>query len=116
VYLEGGLCSIKDQWILDLSTLNENLQSWFLTFSMNKVVPLFVLWGIWHYRNKILFENFFRNDFGLCSRIVLAIKEIPCATRGDNLGFLMNLVYFGERPLGFLLELLVVVSVVLELF
>jgi len=48
-----------------------------------------------------LFENFFRNDFGLCSRIVFSIKEIPCDTGGDNLGFLMKLVYFGERPLGF---------------
>jgi hypothetical protein len=48
-----------------------------------------------------LFENFFRNDFGLCCRIVLAIKEIPCVTRGDNIGFLMKHVYFGERPLGF---------------
>lgn len=68
---------------------------------MNKVVPLFVLWGISHYRNKILSENFFRNDFGLCSRIVLAIKEIPSATRGDNIGFLMILAYFWERPLRF---------------
>jgi len=25
---------------------------------------------------------------------------MPCATEGDNLGFLMKLVYFGERPLG----------------
>ena len=31
----------------------------------------------------------------------MAIKEIPCDTRGDNLGFLMKLFYFGMRPLGF---------------
>jgi hypothetical protein len=67
---------------------------------MNMVVPLFVLWGIWRYRNNILLENFFRNDFGLYSKIVLEIKEMLRATGGDNLGFLMNPVYFGERPLG----------------
>jgi hypothetical protein len=41
------------------------------------------------------------NDVGLCSRIVLAIKEMPCDNRDENLDYLMNLVYFEERPIGF---------------
>jgi hypothetical protein len=32
---------------------------------------------------------------------MFSIKEIPCATRGDNLGFILNLVYFWGRPLGY---------------
>jgi len=31
----------------------------------------------------------------------LAIKEMPCDNRDENLDYLMNLVYFEERPIGF---------------
>jgi hypothetical protein len=64
-------------------------------------IPFYVLWGIWKYRNKIMFENYPRNDLGLFSRIVVSIKEFPSPTLDENFSFMLSPVYFDNRPLGF---------------
>jgi hypothetical protein len=48
-----------------------------------------------------LFEFFYRNDYGLVSKILLAIKEFPCGSRDTHFDFFFSSVYFGEKPLGF---------------
>ena len=48
--------------------------------------------------NKILFENTAKNDDGICLRIV---KEFPNTVEGENFDFILNPVYFGQKPLVF---------------
>jgi hypothetical protein len=65
-----NLCDI---W--KLQPLNENLKSWFLVYPRHRMVPFFVVWGLWQYKDNILFENSIKNDYGICIRILMAIKE-----------------------------------------
>jgi len=59
------------------------------------------MWGIWKFRNKILFENSSKNIYEVVSKILLAIKEFPCDFCYDNVDSFLNPIYFGDNPLGF---------------
>jgi len=48
-----------------------------------------------------MFEGFPRNDAMTSSRIVLAIKDLSGENKDDCLDFIMSLVYFDNRPIGF---------------
>lgn len=43
-------------------TIEKNLLQWFLKYPYLKCIPFLVSWGIWKYRNKVLFENWRRDD------------------------------------------------------
>jgi hypothetical protein len=60
-YIWKEVCSqlkLRVFWILQ--PLVENLKSWFVVYPRHRMVPFFILWGIWRYRNKIMFENVVR--------------------------------------------------------
>jgi len=94
-----GLLKLTGNW--NLVSLEDNLLNWFLVFLKHRSVPLLVSWGIWRYRNKILFENFSRNDSELCLRIVKVVKEFPYSSEGDTFDFILSPTYFGDRRIGF---------------
>jgi hypothetical protein len=48
-----------------------------------------------------MFEDLPQNDAMTSSRIVLAIKEMSGENKDDCLDFIMNPVYFDNRPIGF---------------
>jgi hypothetical protein len=84
-----------------MPTLEGNIHSWFISSHRHKVVPFLVLWGIWHYRNKIVFEDWARNDAATSSRIVLAIKNFPVPNKGECFDFILNPIYFDNNFIGF---------------
>jgi hypothetical protein len=51
---------IHDKW--REHGLEENLLNWFIKFPRLRHIPFYVIWGIWKYQNKILFENWVRQD------------------------------------------------------
>jgi hypothetical protein len=86
-----------------MPTLEGNIHIWFISSHRHKVVPFLVLWGIWHYRNKIVFEDWARNDATTSSRIVLAIKNFPVPNKGECFDFILNPIYFDNNFIGFFL-------------
>jgi hypothetical protein len=106
-----GLLKISISW--SKMNMSENILQWFLTFPHHRVVPFVVLWRIWCYRNKILFEDFSRNEHSLCLRIVSDIKEIPSDYTYSPYDLLLNPIYFDKRALDFSMVLLQEVNVVL---
>jgi hypothetical protein len=70
------LSSLKflDAW--NISTLEENLLQWFTIYPKMRYIPFLVCWRIWKYRNKILFENWQRDDSRIITKILLDIKEL----------------------------------------
>jgi ribonuclease HI len=82
-------------------SLQENLLYWFFSFPNHKTIPFHILWGIWNYRNKILFEDLPRNDGLICSRIIMEIKEYKDDSEGIILDYILSPVYFENKPIGF---------------
>ena len=84
------------------STLEENLLHWFTQYPRMRYIPFLVIWGIWKYKNKILFENWKREDSIIITlKIFLDIKEHKGAREEDKCDYILNPVFFDENPIGF---------------
>jgi hypothetical protein len=59
--------NVTDAW--KYSTLEDNLLQWFTQYPRMRHIPFLVIWGIWKYRNKILFENWQREDSRITTKI-----------------------------------------------
>jgi ribonuclease HI len=66
-----------------------------------RYIPFLVSWRIWKYRNKILFENWQREDSRTITRILLDIKELKGTKEVNKVDFILNPIYFDEKPIGF---------------
>jgi hypothetical protein len=62
---------IDSKW--NFSSIEENLKHWFLQFPKLRHIPFLVFWGIWKFRNKILFENWNRMDQMIVINIILSL-------------------------------------------
>jgi hypothetical protein len=51
---------IYDEW--GEKGLEDNLLKWFIKYPRLRHIPFLVIWGIWKYQNKMLFENWARQD------------------------------------------------------
>jgi len=58
------------------ATIEENLKHWFLKLANLRHIPFLIMWEIWKYRNKILFENWTKNVPGIYKKISSPLKNI----------------------------------------
>jgi hypothetical protein len=59
------------------------------------------MWGIWKFRNTILFKNWNRFDPLIHNKIILSIKYYKIEVEEDKLDLLLNPIYFDDNPIGF---------------
>ena len=83
------------------TTLERNLFHWFIKYPRMRFIPFMVSWIIWKYRNKILFENWKREDSMTISRILFDIKEFKGTREVDKVDFILNPVFFYQNLIGF---------------
>jgi hypothetical protein len=60
-----------------------------------------VTWGIWKYKNKLLFEYWPRQDSKIITNILLSIKDHNGAGEADKVEHILNPIYFDDKPIGF---------------
>jgi hypothetical protein len=89
---------ILEAW--SCSSLEDNILQWFTTYPKLQHFPFLVLWGIWKYRNKILFENWPRQHSRIVTKILLSFKEFTGACENDKMEYILNLVYFDDTLIG----------------
>jgi len=82
-------------------SLEENLKLWFLSKPKQKFVPFMVLWGIWLYRNNVLFNGLRKNVEEYCKKIHKALVDYKVDMAKDQFQVLVNPMYFGNSPIGF---------------
>jgi hypothetical protein len=90
---------IDSNW--NYPSVEENLKNWFLQFPKLRHIPFLVCWGIWKFRNKIMFENWNRLDQMIVLNIILSFKEYTVKEDKDKLDFILNPIYFDDNPIGF---------------
>jgi len=66
-----------------------------------RYIPFLVIWGVWKYRNKVLFENWQREDSRTITKILLDIKEYKGAREVDKVDIILDPIFFDENPIGF---------------
>jgi len=66
-----------------------------------KHITFLVIWGIWKYMNKLLFQNWHRQDSRIVTKILLSIKEINGACEVDKIDYILNPFFFDDNPIGF---------------
>jgi len=59
------------------------------------------MWGIWKFRNKILFENWNRFDPMINKKIILSFQYYSINLDEDKLDLILNPIYFDDNPIGF---------------
>jgi hypothetical protein len=72
---------------------------WFTQYTKMRHIPFLVIWGIWKYINKILFENWWRQDSRIVTKILLTIKEHKGSGEVDKFNYILNPVFFDENPI-----------------
>jgi len=82
------------------TTLERNLLQWFTKYPRLRFILFLVSWRIWKYRNKILFENWKREDAKTISNILLDIKEFKGMGEEEKVDYILNPVFFDEKPIG----------------
>jgi hypothetical protein len=90
---------IQEEW--GDQTLEGNLLNWFFRHPKKRHVPFMVIWGIWKYRNKILFENWQRQDSTIVKKILLSIQEFQEELKPDKLDYILSPVYFDDSPINY---------------
>jgi hypothetical protein len=90
---------IEGEW--NCSSIEENLKLWFLQFPKLRHIPFLVIWGIWKFRNKILFENWNRLDPMIFTKIILSIKDYTVKEEEDRMEYILNPIFFYDTPIGF---------------
>jgi ribonuclease HI len=90
---------IHDEW--GEKGLEDNLLKWFIKYPKLRHIPFMVIWGIWKYRNKRLFENWARQDSSIGKKNLLSIQEFHDETKPDSLDYILSPVYFDDSPIGF---------------
>jgi hypothetical protein len=83
------------------SSIDENLKLWFIQYPKMRHIPFLVIWGIWKYKNKILFENWNRQESRIVTKIILSIKEHTDNSEDDNFEYILSTVFFYDTPIGF---------------
>jgi hypothetical protein len=83
------------------TTIEENLRHWFFKLPKLRHIPFLVFWGIWKFRNKIMFENLNRFDPMINIKIILSFKEYSVKEDEDKLDLILNPIYFDDNPIGF---------------
>jgi hypothetical protein len=91
--------NFSDAWMQ--TTLERNLLHWFTKYPRLKFIPFLVSWRIWKYMNKMLFENWKREDARIISSILLDIKEYKGTGEEEKVDYILNPVFFDEKPIGF---------------
>jgi len=66
-----------------------------------RYIPFLVSWRIWKYRSKILFENWKREDSRTITKILLDIKEHKGTKEVNKVDYILDPIYFDEKPIGF---------------
>ena len=54
--------ALRIDFVWQYPTIEENLKKWFFTLPNSRHIPFLIMWDVWKYRNKVLFENWNRND------------------------------------------------------
>jgi hypothetical protein len=79
---------IPEAW--SCSSLEDNMFQWFTQYPKMRHIPFLVIWGIWKYMNKLLFENWHRQDSRIVTKILLSIKELNGACEVDKIDYILN--------------------------
>jgi ribonuclease HI len=91
--------NITDAW--NHTTLEGNLLQWFTNYPKMRFIPFLVCWRIWKYRNKILFENWHREDLRIITKILLDIQEHKGTKEVNKVEYILSPIYFDDKPIGF---------------
>jgi hypothetical protein len=87
---------------MELFIIEEKLKLWFLQFPKMRHIAFLVIWGIWKFRNKILFhENWNRMDPMIFINIILSIKYYTVKEEEDKMKYILNPIFFYDTPIGF---------------
>jgi hypothetical protein len=90
---------IEGEW--NCSSIEENLNLWFIQFPKLRYIPYLVIWGIWKFKNKILFENKNRLDPMIHTKIILSFKYYSVKEEEDIMEYILNPIFFYDTPIGF---------------
>jgi ribonuclease HI len=77
------------------------LLQWFTNYPKMRYIPFLVCWRIWKYRNKILFENWQREDLQIITKILLDIQEHKGSEEVIKVEYILSPIYFDDKPIGF---------------
>jgi len=82
-------------------SLAENLRCWVMSKPKYNVVPFLVLWGVWLYRNMILFKGVGQSTKEVIKHIQEAIIKNRVVKYTGKDKTLINPLYCGDTTIGF---------------
>jgi len=59
------------------------------SFPKMRFIPFVVLWGIWKYKNTIIFEDLHQNDAQIITNIIMDIKEHAGNNARDRMNYIL---------------------------